>query len=169
MFLKHASSASTFYLLCLYGVSTTKEVSKLHAHIKMLCCDLYTYQVKAEYQGGSPHCRLCQEPSENKTNIESLAHIISECSQYSEVRERILLEMEKICNESKSGFNLKKIIENPSYLTQFVLDCTSINLPIRISERDEICSKLFNLSRDFCHHIKKTRWAKLKELEKSFC
>ena len=39
------------------GVSNTTDVKKLRAHIKMLCCDLYTYQVKAK--GGSPHCRFC--------------------------------------------------------------------------------------------------------------
>ena len=64
-----------------------------------------------------------------------------------------------------SGIYLKLIKENPSYLTQFLLDCTSINLPMRINEKDPICSELFNLSRDFCHYVKKTRWSKLKDLE----
>ena len=149
----------------LYGVSTTKKVAKLHAHVKLLCCDLYTYQMKAEYLGGSPHCRLCQEPSENNENVESLSHILSECRQYSEVRTRILQEMEQLCEVSKSGIDLKVIKENSTYLTQFLLDCTSINLPMRINEKDPICSELFNLSRDFCYYVKKTRWSKLKDLE----
>ena len=33
-------------------MSNTTDVEKLRAHIKMLCCDLYTYEVKAKYQGG---------------------------------------------------------------------------------------------------------------------
>ena len=56
---------------------------------QMLCSDLYTYQMKADYQGGSPHCRLCQQPSENNENVENLEHILTKCNAYSEVRVRI--------------------------------------------------------------------------------
>ena len=33
------------------GVSKTTDVKKLCAHIKMICCDLYTYKVKATKGG----------------------------------------------------------------------------------------------------------------------
>ena len=149
----------------LQGVSTTQGVSKMRAHIKMLCSDLYTYQMRAEYQGGSPHCRLCQQPSVNNENVENLEHIITECSAYSEVRDRLLKEMENLCKNSKSGFNFVDIRGNTTNLTQFILDCSSMNLPTRININDEICRKIFNLSRDLCYHIKKTRLQKLKNLE----
>ena len=45
--------------------------------------------MKADYQGGSPHCRLCQQPSENNENVENLEHILTKCNAYSEVRVRI--------------------------------------------------------------------------------
>ena len=139
----------------LLGVSTTQGVSKMRAHIKMLCSDLYTYQMKADYQGGSPRCRLGQQPSENNENVENLEHILTECNAYSEVRVRILKSMENLCKESKSGFNLEDIMGNTSHLTQFILDCSSMNLPSRINISDEICGEIFNLSRDLCFHIKK--------------
>ena len=34
----------------LQGVTTSQGVSKMCAHIKMLCQDLYTYKMKADYQ-----------------------------------------------------------------------------------------------------------------------
>ena len=48
----------------LQGVSTSQGVSKMRVHIKMLCQDFYTYKMKAEYQGGSPNCRLCIDSNE---------------------------------------------------------------------------------------------------------
>ena len=43
----------------LQGVKTTKNVQSMRPHIKMLSGDYYTYQLRSEYKGGSPHCRLC--------------------------------------------------------------------------------------------------------------
>ena len=149
----------------LLGVSTTQGVSKMRAHIKMLCSDLYTYEMKAEYQGGSPHCRLCQQPSENNENVENLEHIITECTAYSEVRDRIIKGMENLCGKSKSGVSFEEIRKNPKHLTQFILDCSSMNLPSRINNCDEICGDIFELSRDLCFYLKKTRIAKLRSLE----
>ena len=147
----------------LLGVSTTQGVPKMRAHIKMLCSDLYTYQMKAENHGGSPHCRLCQQPSENNENVENLQHILTECTAYSEVRDRIVNEMENLCGRSKSGINFEEIRKNQ--LTQFILDCTSMNLKSRINTCDTIFGELFQLSRDLCFYVKKTRIAKLRSLE----
>ena len=58
-----------------------------------------TYKRRAEYQGGSPYCRLCQADNED------LEHIIAQCSIFATVRERILNEIEAICNESESPVN----------------------------------------------------------------
>ena len=129
----------------------------------MLCSDLYTYQMKAENHGGSPHCRLCQQPSENNENVENLQHILTECTAYSEVRDRIVNEMENLCGRSKSGINFEEIRKNQ--LTQFILDCTSMNLKSRIKTCDTIFGELFQLSRDLCFYVKKTRIAKLRSLE----
>ena len=45
----------------LLNIMTSQDVNKMRPHLKMLCSDLYTYELKAKYNGGSPHCRLCQE------------------------------------------------------------------------------------------------------------
>ena len=107
---------------------------------------------------GCPLCRLCKESSEH------LEQILSSCSIYIEVRERIIDEMEKICLESKSEVNFSEIRKNPKYLAQFILDCGSLNLPSRFSTKDSSMHKIFKLSRDLCYYMKKTRAEKLKNL-----
>ena len=151
----------------LQGVTTTKESQKLRAHIKLLCSDLYTYEIKAAYQGGSPHCRLCQAEGSTADDSpsENIVHILTQCSTYLPIRSRILHQMEIICVSSKSGINFKTILENSEHLSQFILDCTSLNLPVRINTSDEICQRLFQLSRDLCCGIIKIRTKKIKELE----
>ena len=123
----------------------------------MLTDDLYTYEKKAKYQGGSSHCRLCTSPDQTTKNTEDLEHIITTCNTYHETRSRILLQMEIICLKAKNDINFKTILQNKRQLTQFILDCTSLNLERRISEYDEICPMVFNLSRDLCYNIMKKR------------
>ena len=131
----------------------------------MLCSDTYTYEIKALYQGGSPLCRLCSGyPSENTQN-ENITHIVTQCDAYSELRGRILLQMEVLCASAKTTINFKQIQANNKELCQFILDCTSLNLTTRINEEDEICPKLFALSRDLCFGINKLRTQKLKLIQ----
>ena len=78
----------------LHGIKTTKNVQSMRPHIKMLSGDYYTYQLRSEYQGGAPYCRLCLEPPSKTEKIEDLEHILTECGSYTEVRKRILSEME---------------------------------------------------------------------------
>ena len=70
--------------------------------------------------------------------------------------------MEKIVTQSNRGVNFKEIRSTPKHLTQFILDCTSLNLPFRYKFDDENNVQVFNLSRDLCFHIKKKRAQKLK-------
>ena len=148
----------------LQGVHKPQDVSKMRAHIKMLCQDLYTFKMKAEYQGGSPNCRLCYDSTKNRGYTEDIKHILTVCSTYSEVRCKILSNMKTICENSESGIIWDDLQENKSLLTQFILDCCSLNLPRRFNINDQECQKIFTLSRDLCYHIKKTRIEKLKQL-----
>ena len=35
-------------------ITTTQQVSRMRPHLKMLCGDYFTYEMKAKYQGGTP-------------------------------------------------------------------------------------------------------------------
>ena len=141
---------------------TTKSVRKMHPFLKMLTCDYYTFQWRAKYQGGSPHCKFCEEqPPKN----EDIPHILTECIAYSEIRNRIFKDYEELCNNAINQINFSEFLKNPSHLTQFILDCRSLNQPSRISYDDPVCSSIFKLSRDLCFGINKTRIDKLKNLK----
>ena len=146
----------------LSGITMTKEVLKSRAHMKLLCDDLFTYEKKAKYEGGSAHCRLCS--SENE--IEDTEHIINSCSLYTEIRNRVKFEMKTLCNEILPSSYVEEIFCDSSSFTQFVLDFTSLNLPVRIDTSSEVFSMLLNLSRDLCFGIMKIRSQKLRSLKK---
>ena len=146
----------------LQGVSKTSEIKKLRAHMKILCSDLYTSEVRAKYQGGSPHCRLCEGDHPDKIPNENIQHIVIECKAYSHIRTRILNQVEIICASIEG---IQNIFLNDEHLCQFLLDCTSLNLPIRIPENNELCSRIFSLSRDLCYGIIKIRSEKLRKIK----
>ena len=144
----------------LFNIQTTSSVQKMRPHIKMLCGDYYTYQLKAKYQGGSPHCRIC--PNQDIENVE---HILNQCPEYVDVRQRIFSDIKNICDQSCSSICFEELVAEPKTLTQFLLDCSSLNLKNRISCTDEHCSAIFNLARDLCYSINKRRLQKLRNLK----
>ena len=152
-------------------INTTHEVARMRPHMKMLCGDYYTYKMEANYQGGSPNCRLCSqaEPRPGKSDIseskiENIEHILTVCSIYSDVRDRVLIQMKNILEDMEFMDSIQQIFSNNHHLTQFILDCTSFNLPVRIKYDDENASTIFALSRDLCFSINKRRLQMLKNL-----
>ena len=78
----------------------------------------------------------------------------------------MLQEMAEVC--SKSTFDIEHIFSevNPEYLTQFLLDPTSINLRKCVKMSDPIVPDLYKISRDLCNHIHSERIKQLGELAK---
>ena len=90
------------------NMMTTCEVEKSRPHIKMLCKDYYTYQRRSDQSGGSAHCRACSDqstPDSDKKPAETISHILTVCSAYSDIRERILTEYAQVCITSDFDFN----------------------------------------------------------------
>ena len=144
----------------LSGIITTDDVRKSRYHIKMLVGDLLTYEVKSEQSGGSPHCRSCCS-----MQSESILHILTICSAYSDVRTRILEEFSYLCLQSQSNINFSNILSDSEKLCQFILDPTSINLEERISPNDPLVTDFFRLSRDICYSVNEKRIKFLKKTE----
>ena len=148
----------------LSGIFTTKDVQKSRSHVKLLCDDLYTYEKRAKYDGGSPNCRLCFKEEQQENIIENVTHIISICEAYTDIRERIKNEIKSVSLNILPETSIHDILGNPAMFTQFIVDCTSHNLPVRIIPSSEIFTKIMNLSRDLCYGILKKRSEKLNEL-----
>ena len=147
----------------LCNITTTQQVIRMRPHLKMLCGDYYTYELRAKYQGGSPQCRLCTSESQNIENIE---HILITCPNYSDVRQRVISEMKTIVEGIDYIQTSENIFSDNHNMTQFILNCTSANLTTRINYNDENLSKIFELSRGLCYSIHKTRISLLKDIGK---
>ena len=109
----------------LQGVTLNKSVQKMRSHIKMLCNDLYTFEIKSKYQGGSPVCRLCSGDNNEKTYNENITHLLTQCKVYTGLRTRILHQMEIVCASAKTKIPFKHLLSKDDLLCQFILDCTS--------------------------------------------
>ena len=143
----------------LSNMATTNEVRVSRPHLKMLAGNYLTYKMKSEQSGGSPHCRICTSGQE-----ESLSHVISSCEGLSGDRDRIIMEFRNLCSVTKNSINFDEILKNEQNVTQFILDPSSLNLPVRVSLSDPVISDFYRLSRQYCYKLDKTRTGLLKKL-----
>ena len=148
----------------LSNIVTPHEVQKCRIHLKMLCGDFMTYEVRAAQSGGSPNCRTCSKTSNLLT--ENLEHILTSCDAYDNIRERIFPQFDQILQSSRSKFSLYDFASTNENLCQFLLDPTSINLKFRIMSDDPTLSEILTLSRDLCLSISKHRNNLLQSLQK---
>ena len=144
------------------GLFTTDKVKESRCHIKMLCGDYLTYSKKSSQSGGSGHCRACG----NENNEEDILHILTQCIQYTDLRETKIKEMSKLC-ETDGNLNFNLLSENAADLCQFLLDPTSLNLKNRINPVDPNLNKYFDISRSLCNSINLRRIHILKSKQKS--
>ena len=91
--------------------------------------------------------------------------MISTCQGLADVRNRLLKEFRDLCKTTKNRISFDDITQNEERLCQFVLDPTSLNLPIRLSLKDPLVTEFFKLSRDFCYIVDKTRIELLKNIQ----
>ena len=146
---------------------TYEEVRQSRYHIKMLTGDFYTYELKAELSGGSPHCRLCSSAYQNRESetdqnyIENISHIIVICSALDDIRQKILSEITQICLNIKY-LDIQSITLNEETMTQFILEPSSLNLQSRVNINDPILPEIIRKSRNLCYALSKRRMELLK-------
>ena len=136
----------------LQNLLTTRDVLKLRAHLKFLCCDLLTGEQLGREHGADPRCKLCSAP------VETTEHILADCRPLHPIRERLLPEL---LNTVLAVAPNCQLLAHPysAHLTQFILDCTSLNLPngFRLSPQNPDTNKIFRISRDWCYLFMKER------------
>lgn len=145
----------------LANMKTTNDVRTSRPHLKLLSGNYLTYKVKSDQSGGSPDCRICISGIE-----ESVSHVVSWCGGMTDDRTRIFTEFRRLCNSTKNRIDFDEISRCENNLTQFILDPTSLNLPVRVHMSDPLVPQFFKLSREFCYIIDKTRIGLLKNMEK---
>ena len=139
----------------LRDIYTTRDVTKLRLHLKFLTCDYLTNERRSiDNPAMSPACPLCLCP------VESIEHVLTVCSATQVVRERLLPELLNIVSMVQpSSRILIPAAADTAILTQFILDCSSLNLPeyYRIPAHNPGISTIFSISRDWAFSINSER------------
>ena len=129
----------------IHGILTTQDVKKLRLHMKFLTCDILTDEPSADTT-----CPLCHSPSPNPTE-----HALVSCQALSEVRSRIFPELLNTAAQVQPMSGILSYDIPPPIMTQFILDCTSLNLPdsVRIPAHNPRIFEIYRISRDWCFAI----------------
>ena len=147
----------------LLNIENAQEVKKLRAHIKLLSGDFLTAERLNLDNGKSPQCRLCLSA------VESVAHVVTQCRATSDICSRMLPELLNTVLVADPSCSILDVPNQTKYLTQFILDCTSLNLPAacRIAAHNPRISQIFAVSRNWCHAISRERARLLCQLKPS--
>ena len=121
-------------------IQTTRDVTTVRPHLRMLAGDYPCYSYLAHDRGVPPHCRLCTRPTsptpQHQPEEEGMTHILTRCSATRDTRQRLLPDL---LNPVASYDQDHGLLSRPTHdrLAQFILDCTSLNLPgdYRVSPR----------------------------------
>ena len=137
----------------LLNIHTTQDVKRLRPHLKFLTGD-YPHGVTLSHNQSniSSACKLCDNA------VDSTEHVLSVCRATADCRQRIYPELMNIVARVQPTSQL--LVQHTSeQLTQFITDCTSINLPnsIRIPAHNPGISDIFRVARDWCYALHNER------------
>ena len=134
----------------LYQILNVQEIEKVRAHLKFLTCDL-NYRSHEDTEAMLP-CALCE------TKFNSLEeHSLLTCIKTLEIRSRMYPELVNAVAQIAPSCRILRYNPPSNILAQFVLDCTSFNLPadIRLPLQCTNLGNIFRVARDWCFAILK--------------
>ena len=105
-----------------------------------------------------------QSTQTDQAPVDTVAHIVASCPSLSDIRDKILTEIEALVSSCASNIKFKDYLKSEQLLTQFILDPSSFNLERRIHINDPVLPQIFVLSRDLCYQLDKRRRAQLNSL-----
>ena len=147
----------------LLNITSTQQVRKLRQHLKFFSGDFLTAERLALDTGSDPKCKLCSAP------VESTEHVLTRCRATSDIHSRLLPELlNTVLLVQPNCQILKSSLQSP-HLTQFLLDCTSLNLPEshRIGAHNPHVGQVFNVARNWCYGVSQSRARLLQQLCKT--
>ena len=126
----------------LLNVCNKMDVKKLRLQLKFLTCDVYfTGQTNPSY------CDLCG------IDVDCISkHLLMDCKDLLDIKNRLYPELLNIVKDVQPTCKILALPPPSSILIQFLLDCTSINLPedYRIPSHNPSIGDIFRISRDWC-------------------
>ena len=150
----------------LRGINTTQDVVFSRVHIKMLAGDYLCYANLDKDRATGPHCCLYFATSkECPPPEETLVHLLTRCRGTSDIRVKVTSEL---FNTLAKYFPTNDLLKYHHHdrLTQFILDPTSINLPItiRIPPDHPAMLPILQVCRKLCYSIHRDRNSKLQNI-----
>ena len=111
--------------------------------------------------------KLCQVlRPQSLPPVEDMAHLVASCRATADTRIRVLPDLLNLVSQC---YPYDQILAepNPTQLTQFIIDPTSLKLPvnIRISSSIRNLHKVIKVCRNICYSIHKDRTKQLKNLK----
>ena len=150
----------------LQGILTTQEVVRARVNVKMLAGDYPCSAYIGRDRGQDTSCRLCKllHPA-HTAPTEDMIHLLTLCRGTSDTRSRYIPELLNIISEYFPENSLLRLMDN-SHLTQFILDPTSLNLPVlsRVSPDHPTLSPVLAICRTLCFAVHRERTRQLKHL-----
>ena len=144
---------------------TTQDAIIVCPLLKMLAGDYLCYVNLAHDRGLDPHCRLWQALSSRPAPAEDLAHLLTRCRGTADTRNSV---MPNLFNTITQHCPSNRLLLSPAHdlLTQFVLDCASLNLPtdIRIPPTHPGYASITRNCSLFINSIHKNRTRQLKAM-----
>ena len=142
------------------GVLTTQEVVKSRIHLRMLSGDYPCQYYVGRDRNQDTACMICKQltPLPYHNHTEDLAHLLTSCRGTADTRSKILPDL---LNEISRHFpnNPVLTLSGNLWLTQFILDPTSLNLPMaaRISPDHPALPHILSACRNYCFIMHKNR------------
>ena len=130
------------------------DVKKLRIHLKFLSGDFLTNErLSRDQPHRSSACTLCGFPSE------STEHVVVTCRATNDVRSRLLPELLNTVARVQPMCATLNNYMIPDIMTQFILDCSSPNLPdtYRVPTHNPNITEIFKVSRDWTFAISSER------------
>ena len=147
----------------LHGVITTQETVKSRVHLRMLAGDYPCQYYIGKDRNQDTACKMCKQlaqPHHHHHHVqpEDMTHLLTTCRATADIRSKLLPDL---LNEVSRHFPSSLILTSSDnvLLTQFILDPTSINLPmnIRISPDHPSLSYILSRCRNYCFVVHKDR------------
>ena len=141
-------------LSALHNICNTQDAKKLRLHLKFLTCDFTTNErLSMNKPCISPACDLCY------ADVDSIEHVLVSCRATADIRSRLYPVLMNVVSQVQPISSILQYHPPPSILAQFILDCTSLNLPdsIRVPSHNPDISKIYRVSRDWCFGISNER------------
>ena len=113
-------------------VSTTRDTVVIRPHLKMLSGDYLCYENLSHDRGFKANCPMCQAMApDHPAPDETLQHLLTRCRATAETRNRLIPDL---LNVIASYFPYNDLLSYPkhNHLAQFILDCSSLNLPTNV-------------------------------------